>query len=70
MSQTRQLSRDEIKTLPLFPAASQVAIKQLGIQSRKRIEQFVGKHIFLELTVKVRTDWRNDPKSLDRFGYN
>ena len=46
------------------------AIKQLGIQSRKRIEQFVGKHIFLELTVKVRTDWRNDPKSLDRFGYN
>ncbi|MGR6087191.1 MAG: GTPase Era [Arcticibacter sp.] len=46
------------------------AIKQLGIQSRKRIEQFIGKHIFLELTVKVRTDWRNDPKALDRLGYN
>lgn len=46
------------------------AIKQLGIQSRKKIEQFVGKQIFLELTVKVRTDWRNDPKTLDRLGYN
>ena len=46
------------------------AIKQLGIHSRKRIEQFIGKHIFLELTVKVRTDWRNDPKTLDRLGYN
>ncbi|MFM7768160.1 MAG: GTPase Era [Bacteroidota bacterium] len=46
------------------------AIKQLGIHSRKRIEQFIGKHIFVELTVKVRTDWRNDPKTLDRLGYN
>ncbi|MFM7054756.1 MAG: GTPase Era [Bacteroidota bacterium] len=46
------------------------AIKQLGIHSRKRIEQFIGKHIFLELTVKVRNDWRNDPKTLDRLGYN
>ncbi|MFZ9943833.1 MAG: GTPase Era [Bacteroidia bacterium] len=46
------------------------AIKQLGIQSRRKIEQFVGKQVFLELTVKVRTDWRNDPKTLDRMGYN
>jgi GTP-binding protein Era len=46
------------------------AIKNLGTQARKRIEQFVGKHVFLELTVKVKSDWRNDPKTLDRFGYN
>ncbi|MFN5323533.1 MAG: GTPase Era [Bacteroidota bacterium] len=45
------------------------AIKQLGTYSRKKIEQFVGKHVFLELTVKVKTDWRNDPKTLDRLGY-
>ncbi len=44
-------------------------IKQLGEQSRKDIESFLGKKVFLELTIKVRKNWRNDEKSLKRFGY-
>jgi GTPase len=46
------------------------AIKKLGTAARKDIETFLEKHIFLELNVKVRKDWRDDPKELKRFGYS
>lgn len=45
------------------------AIKKLGMESRKRIEEFVGKKVYLELTVKVADDWRDNEKMLRRFGY-
>jgi GTPase len=45
------------------------AIKKLGTEARKKIEKFVEKHVYLDLTVKVRSDWRNDAKQLDKFGY-
>lgn len=45
------------------------AIKQLGIRSRKAIEDFIGEHIFLELHVKIRPKWRDDERSLKGFGY-
>ena len=44
-------------------------IKRLGMESRKDIEAFVGKKVFLELYVKVAKDWRNDEKSLKEYGY-
>jgi GTPase len=45
------------------------AIKSVGIASRKKIEKFVDKQVYLELTVKVRSDWRDNEKMLDQFGY-
>lgn len=45
------------------------AIKKLGIESRNDIEEFLGKKVFLELTVKVNKDWRNNERQLKRFGY-
>jgi GTP-binding protein Era len=45
------------------------AIKRLGIDARKDIEEFVGKHIYLDLSVKVAKDWRENEKQLKRFGY-
>ncbi len=45
------------------------AIRRLGTSSRKEIEVLTGKKVFLDLTVKVKGDWRNDPGQLDRFGY-
>lgn len=45
------------------------AIKQLGIESRKRIEEFIGKKVFLQLHVKVREKWRDNQNLLQRFGY-
>ncbi|MDP2424400.1 MAG: GTPase Era [Bacteroidales bacterium] len=45
------------------------AIKKVGIESRKEIEEFIGKQIYLELTVKVSKDWRNSHEMLKRYGY-
>ena len=45
------------------------AIKKVGIEARKDIEEMVGKKIYLELTVKVSKDWRDNEMQLKRFGY-
>lgn len=45
------------------------SIKRVGTQARIDIEEFVGKKVYLELTVKVTKDWRNSENSLKRFGY-
>ncbi len=44
-------------------------IKKIGIQARKDIEDFSGKHTFLSLFVKVKSNWRNNVKDLKYFGY-
>ncbi len=46
------------------------ALKKVGILARKDIEEFLGKHIYLELFVKVSKDWRNKEKRLSKLGYN
>ena len=45
------------------------AIKRVGVEARKDIEEFVGKQVYLELTVKVSKDWRDNEKQLKKFGY-
>ncbi len=45
------------------------AIKQLGTDARKDIENFLDKKVFLELRVKVDKDWRNSELALKRYGY-
>lgn len=45
------------------------AIKRIGIASRKDIEEFIEKHVFLDLTVKVKKDWREKDDQLKNFGY-
>lgn len=47
-----------------------VALKKVGSESRKSLEKFFGKKVFLETFVKVDKDWRNSEKELDSFGYN
>ena len=44
-------------------------IKQLGIDSRKDIEEFVGKRVHLELFVKVDEGWRDKTGKLKKYGY-
>jgi len=46
------------------------SLKKIGIESRGEIEKFLGKQVHLELFVKVKDKWRNDPNSLKHFGYN
>jgi GTP-binding protein Era len=45
------------------------AIKGLGISARQEIEKFIDKKVFLDLSVKVSKDWRNDDQKLKSFGY-
>ena len=47
-----------------------VALKKVGTESRKALERFFGKTIFLETYVKVDKDWRSSQKELNNFGYN
>ena len=46
-----------------------VALKKVGAESRKALERFFGKSIFLETYVKVDKDWRSNKKELENFGY-
>jgi GTP-binding protein Era len=46
------------------------AIKKLGIDARKDIEEFLDKHVYLELNVKVSKNWRENERLLKRFGYS
>ena len=44
-------------------------LKRVGMESRKDIETFFGKRVFLELFVKVEPNWRNRENKLKAFGY-
>ena len=45
------------------------AIKRVGTEARLDMESFIGKKVFLELSVKVVKDWRDNDNLLKRFGY-
>lgn len=45
------------------------ALKKVGIESRKEMEIFFEKKVYLETYVKVQKDWRKNEKQLRRFGY-
>ncbi|MBQ6155027.1 MAG: GTPase Era [Bacteroidales bacterium] len=46
------------------------AIKKLGTDARISIEEFLQKHVYLDLSVKVLKDWRNNELQMKRFGYS
>ena len=47
-----------------------IALKKVNTESRKALEKFFDKKIFLETFVKVDKDWRSSQRELDAFGYN
>ncbi|MDD6896149.1 MAG: GTPase Era [Prevotellaceae bacterium] len=47
-----------------------IALKKVSTESRKSLEKFFGKSVYLEVFVKVDKDWRSSKKELDSFGYN
>ncbi len=46
-----------------------VAIKKVGVESRKDLEKFFDKQVHIELFVKVQKNWRNKDTDLKSFGY-
>lgn len=47
-----------------------MALKKVSTESRKALEKFFGKPIYLEVFVKVDKDWRSSERELNHFGYN
>lgn len=47
-----------------------IALKKVNTESRKALEKFFDKKIFLETFVKVDKDWRSSQRELDAFGYS
>lgn len=61
------VERDSQRGIVLGQAGS--ALKKLATASRAGIEAFVGRPVYLDLSVKVRENWRKDDKSLEALGY-
>lgn len=61
------VERDSQKGILIGKGGS--ALKKVGIDARKDIEDFLGKPVFLKLFVKVRGDWRNRDTLLRSYGY-
>ncbi len=43
-------------------------IKAIGTAARKELERAFGERVHLDLSVRVRRDWRADDGLLDRLG--
>jgi GTP-binding protein Era len=43
-------------------------IREIGTRARPEIEALLGRHVFLELRVKVKPHWRRDDSLLERLG--
>jgi GTP-binding protein Era len=54
---------------PIIIGKAGRAIKELGEKSRKSIEEFLQREVYLELRVKVREKWRSNYNMLKSFGY-
>lgn len=53
----------------IFVGKGGSAIKQLGIEAREKLSSALDAAIRLDLVVKVKTDWSENPKDLKKFGY-
>ena len=59
--------RDSQKGIIIGKAGS--ALKKTGTEARIEMEDFFQKKVFLQLFVKVDSDWRENRRELRKFGY-
>lgn len=43
-------------------------LKEIGTRARHDIEKMLGRHVRLNLFVRVQKEWRDDPRTLDELG--
>lgn len=46
------------------------ALKKMATEARKDIEAFIDRHVFLSFHIRISKDWRDDERTLKRFGYD
>ena len=61
------VGRDSQKGIVIGKKGS--AIKAVGIASRKELEKFFNKKVYITLRVKVEVDWKTKDSALRSFGY-
>jgi GTP-binding protein Era len=62
------VERDSQKGIVIGKAGS--TLKAVGTEAREEIETLFGRHVFLDLRVKVEKDWQRRPQSLHRLGFS
>ena len=67
ISATIVVDRENLKKIIIGKNGSM--IKEIGIRSRKDIEEYFGKKVYLDLFVKVVPKWRDKEKFLNMIGY-
>ncbi len=60
------VERDSQKAIVIGRAGSM--IKTIGTEARQELEAFFSARIYLDLRVKLRAGWREDPRMLDQLG--
>lgn len=68
ISATIYVARDSQKGIVIGKGGEK--LKKVGQAARIDLEKFLGKKVFLQLYVKVDTDWRDSDRELRKFGYN
>lgn len=53
---------------PIVIGRAGLMIKTIGTAARKEIERFLGTRVYLDLHVKVKSEWRDDARVLDEMG--
>jgi GTP-binding protein Era len=67
ISATINVERDSQKGIIIGKRGAM--LKKIGIEARLEIEKLLDARVFLELFVKVRRDWSEDPRMLKEMGY-
>jgi GTP-binding protein Era len=62
------VDRDSLKKIVIGKKGS--LIKEIGIQSRKEMEELMGAPVYLDLFVKTVKKWRDKDKYLQEYGYS
>jgi GTP-binding protein Era len=65
---TIYVERDNHKKMIIGQKGKQ--LRDIGAAARKQIEELIEGKVFLELWVKVEPQWRQNERSLKRFGYS
>ena len=52
---------------PIVIGKGGAMIKQIGTAARRELEQYLEKHVYLDLHVKVKSEWRDDERMLDEI---
>lgn len=52
---------------PIVIGRGGAMIKQIGTAARAEIQEFLGRRVYLDLHVKVKSEWRDDDRMLDEI---